>query len=102
MAQKSKARIERESEEAVLAQLSERGVIEVDHWLDWANGDPISIVGEAGVFTFLSVRVDKDGQPRWANVWGGPAKQEMMRSFPLEKLETFTKIKRRGKKKVAT
>lgn len=97
---KSKAVIERESEEAVSEQQRQMGVIEVDHWLEWVSGDKVSIAGEAGVFNFMSVRLDSDGNPKWVNVWGGPSKQEMLRSFAINRLESFTKIKRRGKRRV--
>ena len=99
---KSKAAIERESIAAIEAQMKARGVIEVNHYLDWVAGDMVSITGEAGVFNFKSVRVDSEGNPKWANVWGGPKDQEALRSFALDRLEPFTKIKRRGKKKVAS
>ena len=91
----------RAAEKAVFAQLTERGVVESDHYEDWKQGDLVSITGEAGVFNFLSVRLDEYGNPRWANVYGGPKGQEMHRSFNLNRLETFSKIKRRGSKKVA-
>lgn len=88
------------AEEAVKEQQLRMGVNEVDHYLEWTRGDHISITGEAGVFTFISVRVDEAGNPKWANVYGGPSKQEMFRSFTLNRLEKFAKIKQRGKRKV--
>ena len=99
---KSKAVIERESLAAVRAQQAALGVVEVDHYLDWKAGDQVSVVGEAGVFNFMSVRVDADGMPQWVNLWGGPKDQECLRSFALDRLEPFTKIKRRGRKKVVS
>lgn len=95
---KSKAVIERESEEAIFEQQRQIGVIEIDHWNEWKRGDTVSVHGEAGVFNFISVRVDAKGNPRWANVWGGPKDQEALRSFDLDRIEVFTKIKRRGKR----
>jgi hypothetical protein len=88
--------------DAVAEQQRQMGVIEVDHYLEWTRGDHVSIFGEAGVFTFLSVRVDEEGNPKWANVYGGPSKQEMFRSFELDRLEKFVKIKKRRNRKVAT
>jgi nicotinic acid phosphoribosyltransferase len=94
----SKADKEQLMADAVYEQMRQMGVIEIDHYGEWKKGDTINVDGEAGVFTFLSVRVDAEGNPRWANVWGGPSKQEMMRSFDVDRLESFTKIKRRGKR----
>ena len=88
----------RASEAAVREQLAARGVVESDHYLEWTRGDNVSIDGEAGVFTFLSVRLDAEGNPVWANVYGGPTKQEMHRSFSLDRVETLTKIRRRGRR----
>ena len=89
------------SGEAVRSQMAERGVVESDRYLEWTRGDHVSITGEAGVFTFLSVRLDSDGNPVWVNVYGGPSKQEMFRSFTLTRLEKFERIKRRGSRKAA-
>ena len=98
---KSRAQIERESTDAVLAQMEARGIIEEDNYCEWNDGDLVSIAREPGVFTFHSVRVDEDGRPLWANVWGGIKGQEASRSFEVDRLETFGKIKRRGRRKKA-
>ena len=83
---------------AVRRQMEERGIVEVESFGGWKKGDLVSVRGESGVFTFLSVRLLSNGEPSHVNVWGGPSKQEMLRSFPVERLEKFTSIKRRRRK----
>lgn len=93
------ARQWRQASEAVAQQLLDRGVLECKTYDQWTEGDILNIQGEAGVFNFQSVRLDGEGNPLWANVWGGPKGQEASRSFALDRLEPYKgRIKRRGRK----
>ena len=100
---KSKQVIEQESADAVRAQMRSKGVIEEDSYCEWNAGDICGIIGEGGTFTFLSVRVDADGNALWANVIGGTIngiqETKEYRSFAVDRLTK--KVSKRGKRKKA-
>ena len=90
----------RQAEDAVRRQQASRGIVEVDHWGDWRRGDVCGIIGQSGVFVFMSVRVDADGNPKHVNVVGGPVwgqeQTKEWRAFDVDRLTK--KVSKRGKK----
>ena len=50
------------------------------------SGHPVAVTGLRGHFVFQAVVVNRRTGAKWANVFGGPAGRERVRSVPLERL----------------
>jgi hypothetical protein len=60
------------------------------------KGTELSIVGERGRFIFLSHVVNGAGA-EWINVFGGPVKHEILRSFRPERIKRVHRLNRTRK-----
>jgi hypothetical protein len=87
--------------DAVRQQRIDMGIIERAEWGEWKTGDVVGIAREAGHFRFISVRVDTEGNPLHANVYGGIKGSEAFRSFDVDRLQTNAAKRNRRKKVVA-
>lgn len=54
------------------------------------SGDVVKLRSEQGVFTFLSVALDDEGAVLWADLHGGTANREQLRTVSVARLKIPT------------
>ena len=63
-------------------------------WLGLERGDPIKVSHQRGSFTFYSVTLSDDGEPKWVTVIGGTSGHSKFRHFYPDMVSVIRKKKR--------
>lgn len=55
--------------------------VTLSSWKVYERGTPVKVTGQRGSFTFYSVRLSPEGEPKWITVFGGTWQHSKYRHF---------------------